>query len=319
MANIEFDGLAEAPGRVQRIVYMGGAVLSLGLILGFCIWGYKLAVRDVAGIPVVRAIEGPMRVAPADPGGTVSEHQGLSVNAVAAEGVAGDPADRLVLAPRPVDLTLEDTAGSFASPAAPVSARAETAPGLTIAALDPEEVPLPQEEAIAAALAEATQDDLLQLDPTADVVSLAGSLDAEQAAEAPQPMPGVTLAGMVRPMPRPAHLGGAPAAAGSVVEASAPPVASVTEIDPATLTPGTRLVQLGAFDTTDAARAEWDKVAARFGDLMQGKGRVVEAAQSGGRTFYRLRAHGFDSDTDARRFCSALLSEQAACIPVSQR
>ena len=88
MANIGFDGVSEAPGRVQRIVYMGGAVLSLGLILGFCIWGYKLALRDMAGIPVVRAMEGPMRVAPADPGGTVSEHQGLSVNAVAADGVA---------------------------------------------------------------------------------------------------------------------------------------------------------------------------------------------------------------------------------------
>ena len=317
MMNMEFDGLSEAPGKVQRIVYMGGAVLSLGLILGFCVWGYKLAVRDVAGIPVVRAMEGPMRVAPSDPGGTVSEHQGLSVNAVAADGVTGNPADRLVLAPRPVDLTLEDTAGSFAAPAAPVSGRADGAPGLMLAAFDPGTAP--PVDAIAAAVAEAVGEDLLQLDPAVDVVSLAGSLDPPQATDVPPLLPGVLLAGVVRPMPRPTHLGGAPDPVTGVIEASAPAGVPVTEIDPGALTAGTRLVQLGAFDTTDAARAEWDKLSGRFGDLLQGKARVVEAAQSGGRTFYRLRAHGFDSDSDARRFCSALLSEQAACIPVSQR
>ena len=321
MANMEFDGLHVAPGRVQRIVYAGGAVLSLGLVLGFCVWGYKLAVRDMSGIPVVRAMEGPMRVAPAEPGGTVSQHQGLSVNAVAADGVAGNPADRLVLAPRPIDLTLEDAAGSFAAPAAPVSGRAEGAPGLMIAALDPEAAP--PVDGIAAAIAEATEEDLLQLDTTADVVPLAGSLDAGGTEAAPQVLPGVMLAGVIRPMPRPAHLGGAPdpvfVSTDATAPTSAPVSLSVTEIDPATLAAGTRLVQLGAFDTTEAARAEWDKLSGRFGELMQGKARVVQAAQSGGRTFYRLRAQGFDSDSDARRFCAAFLENQAACIPVSQR
>ena len=46
---------------------------------------------------------------------------------------------------------------------------------------------------------------------------------------------------------------------------------------------------------------------------------VVQSAQSGGRTFYRLRAHGFAGEDDARRFCAALLAENAACIPVAQR
>ena len=82
---------------------------------------------------------------------------------------------------------------------------------------------------------------------------------------------------------------------------------------------GTRLVQLGAFDNEDQARGEWDRLAARFGDLMVGKSRVVQSAQSGGRTFYRLRAHGFDGEDDARRFCSALVAENAECIPVALR
>jgi hypothetical protein len=46
---------------------------------------------------------------------------------------------------------------------------------------------------------------------------------------------------------------------------------------------------------------------------------VIEAAQSGGRTFYRLRAHGFATDEDARRFCAALKAEETDCIPVAQK
>jgi hypothetical protein len=74
-------------------------------------------------------------------------------------------------------------------------------------------------------------------------------------------------------------------------------------------------VQLGAFDTAQDARSEWDKIAARFGTLLEGKRRVIQEATSGGRTFYRLRVHGFDDVASARRFCAALLAEQANCIP----
>ena len=61
------------------------------------------------------------------------------------------------------------------------------------------------------------------------------------------------------------------------------------------------------------------KLQSRFGDLIATKSMVVQSAQSGGRTFYRLRAHGFTGEDDARRFCAALLAENAACIPVAQR
>ena len=43
------------------------------------------------------------------------------------------------------------------------------------------------------------------------------------------------------------------------------------------------------------------------------------AAQSGGRTFFRLRAHGFADEDETRRFCAALLAENASCIAVTQR
>ncbi|MEN9062673.1 SPOR domain-containing protein [Ponticoccus litoralis] len=67
------------------------------------------------------------------------------------------------------------------------------------------------------------------------------------------------------------------------------------------------------------ARSEWDKLGGRLGEFLDGKDRVVQKASSGGRTFYRLRAHGFEDLADARRFCSALVSQNIDCIPVVTR
>ena len=93
MANVEFDDIeggnaAMTSGRFGRAINLAGAACSVGLIVGLAVWGYKLAVRDVSGIPVVRALEGPLRIAPENPGGAVTLNQGLSVNAVAAAGTA---------------------------------------------------------------------------------------------------------------------------------------------------------------------------------------------------------------------------------------
>ena len=59
--------------------------MSLALIVGIGVWGTKLIMRDVSGIPVVRAAEGPMRIQPENPGGLPADHQGLSVNDVAGQ------------------------------------------------------------------------------------------------------------------------------------------------------------------------------------------------------------------------------------------
>jgi hypothetical protein len=88
------------------------------------------------------------------------------------------------------------------------------------------------------------------------------------------------------------------------------------EIDAALIPSGTRVAQLGAFDDPEVARQEWAQLQARFAPYMAGKSRVVQQAQSGGRVFYRLRAMGFTDLADARRFCSALMAEDADCIPV---
>jgi hypothetical protein len=80
---------------VGRILNMGGVALSVGLLLGTLFWGYRVITRDVSGVPVVRALQGPSRVPPENPEGEVVENQGLSVNQVQAEGSAGEIAERI--------------------------------------------------------------------------------------------------------------------------------------------------------------------------------------------------------------------------------
>ena len=82
--------------------------MSVALIIGIAVWGYKLLMRDVTGIPVVRAAAGDMRVRPENPGGQLADNQGLSVNAVASEGTASQFAEQVILAPKPLDLEDED-------------------------------------------------------------------------------------------------------------------------------------------------------------------------------------------------------------------
>lgn len=318
MADADFDGFGggvstDGMGRaasLQRYISMAGAVSSVALVIGLGYWGYSLAVRDVRGVPVVQALDGPMRVAPENPGGEVVDNQGLSVNEVAALGTAAPVADRLILAPRPVELELEDAAGLAGQPvpdALPASAVGAD-PDVALAADPVTESANPTEIAVAAALAEA-----LAGDPEPEV---APELDPGLTAD-------VALEGTITRSPRPVARPGRDSAV--AVPAEAEPLADAgaatapIEMDAASIAPGTRLVQFGAFDTADEAKAEWARLQGRFGDLMAEKAMVVQAAESGGRTFFRLRAHGFEGEDDARRFCAAFVAEEAACIPVAQR
>ncbi len=60
---------------------------------------------------------------------------------------------------------------------------------------------------------------------------------------------------------------------------------------------------LGPSTVLRSRASEWDRLEGRFGDYLDGKDRVIQKAKSGGRTFYRLRAMGFDDLTR----CAALL------------
>lgn len=271
--------------RVAKGMQWAGTICSVLVLLGAVYWAYELAVRDARGIPVVRAAEGPLRIAPTIPGGEISVNQGLAVNSIAAKGGSEPLPDVVTLAPAPVQLAQEDMATSVETPAAvaetvqtptPQTIPEPTASALTdLAAKTPEVMPISDEAAVEAALA----------------MALSGETVTKSATDAAQP-------------------------AAIDTALTAPPT---SEVDPASLPAGTKLVQLGAFDDDASARAAWAGLQTQFADLMGSKTLVVQQAKSGGRVFFRLRAHGFANEDETRRFCAALLAENASCIPVSQR
>lgn len=268
---------AVSANRLAPLVRMAGAVASLALMIGVGVWGYKLMVRDVTGIPVVRAMEGPMRIAPEDPGGQVTDYTGLAVNAIAAAGSAAPPEDVLTLAPAAEGLAPED---------------------LVLAPVIDERAPLSAEEVLAFADAIAAGNEPLEpLEPLAP---------APAVAVISPDIPGVAVS--LRPHLRPASMATMSSDADTP---SAPPPEVVTEALPA----GTTLVQLGAYDTAELAAEEWGRLESRFASFISGRERVIQEAASGGRTFYRLRATGFADMGEARRLCTALIAEGADCVP----
>ncbi len=317
------DETSTAPrSELLRLTNIAAALVSVALVVGVGVWGYKLLMRDVTGIPVVRATEGEMRVRPDTPGGELAQHQGLAVNAVAAEGGAAKPAERLILAPQPVSLTNEDV--PMDEDAVAIVQQAIKDSQVVLEPVENKETLIVDASSVAAAAESGSVDGLVAVltegvDPllTEDAdagvqVAAIGTDPATRAiAESLADIPGVKSS--LRPVLRPKR--------GPVVveKAALSSAESRGEIDPASLPAGTRLAQLGAYDSEERARTEWVKFQSRFGDLMTDKARVVQQASSGGRVFYRLRAHGFEDLADARRFCSALVAEGGDCIPVVTR
>lgn len=280
------EGFAPAAGtpRVTNLMNYAGAAMSLALILGIGFWGYKLIVRDVSGIPVVRAIEGDMRVLPDNPGGAVAAHTGLAVNEVAASGEAGGPEDRLVLAPRTAGLAAEDLE------AQPVASAPESAPVAENA------VPADEIAALAAQLSSLAPAPA----PAPDDTSAAANPDI-----IPATVPGV--AASMRPTVRPASF---------QVPATTTAPSNEVAVTTASFPAGTNLVQLGAFQSPTLAAQEWERLQSRFGQLIADRAHFIEVSNQSGGTWYRLRASGFDDRAEARRLCAALQAEGANCIAV---
>ncbi|WP_299424626.1 SPOR domain-containing protein [uncultured Shimia sp.] len=318
------------------LVNRAGMFVSLALVVGTGVWGFQILSRDVSGVPVVRALEGPMRIQPDDPGGRQAGHQGLMVNQVAADGSAAGPADQVIVAPPPISLTDRDRVQNAPVVVQPTQERSavpslvETekltevvvrAPIEPIVAPAPLDVstPLSVEELAEQLSAGATPLETIEVDEVKPIqVALKEpevSADVEPAAK-PEIKGGLKRS--LRPVLRPANLS-SQAQGTQVASIDAAVQGALKEVDAETIPAGTRLVQLGAYASPEIARAEWDKLQQRFDTYLGDKSRVIEKASSGGRVFYRLRAMGFDTVSDARRMCSALKAENADCIPVTTR
>lgn len=320
-----FDGGAQPYSNTSgTTIHYLGAAAALALMAGIGVWSYDLIKRDVSGIPVVRAAEGDMRVLPENPGGEVAIHTGLAVNSVAAEGATAELGDTLVLAPATTDLAEEDLVLSpraEAGEVTPAELASPTVEEIAIVAREDDPTSAAVAEALSLDDIDALADQLaagaepIEQLSTDDVVPAVLAVDGAPVVDIiSASIPGVTTS--LRPIVRPA--GGAPQA--TVQTASLETTVPTAEPAPAPTIPvGTNLVQLGAFPTQGDASAAWSALQSKFGDYMTDKQLVVQAADSGGNTFYRLRALGFSDLSDARRFCAALEAGDADCIPVVVR
>jgi len=300
-------GIGKSDSRLARIrgAYLkwGGALLSL-MVLGLLVfWAYQLGTRDPREIPVIRAMDVPMRVQPADPGGTRMANQGLEVNDVLAGNEAQSP-DEVVLAPAaetpPIEQTLSEAErlrNLILRPEAGTSGA-----GVPEAAEDAVDTSLPTDAGRLQPpedTAEATEDAATAEEDPADLVA---SL-VEQAVAEPEP----ESAAPVRPVVRPRGFDAAPADA-------APAEAAVRD-----LPSGTRLVQLGAFESEAQAAGSWFRLQRAHEDLLGERDTVIQRAESNGRVFHRLRVLGFAAQEDQRAMCDALQARDVECIPVTVR
>ena len=329
MAAIYGNGAPSHSHYVQStsLTQYAGGLVSLALVAGVCVWGYQLIQRDVSEIPVVKAADSAMRVAPQNAGGEIAEHAGLSVNEVAGVGEAAGPSETLVVATPQQVLTQEDFDVGPMAEADEVTA-ADVAPQLGV------EIAAPADTGLSSILpseldAVATEVAAIEAAPTpTDVSAMVDALVGDTPAFAElapvaeaaplvidASIPGVKVS--LRPAVRPAAvvtLASAPvvdtptAVSAALVEAAVPATAAANVV-----------VQLGAFSSESVAAEEWSRLSGQFTSFMGDKTREIQQASSAGVTFYRLRTSGFADVAAARRFCETLKAGNAECTPLVLR
>ena len=284
--------------KLNMIFYWIGAVLSLSLLAGAIGWSYKLVVRDINQIPIVRAQLGPLRVAPDNPGGLTAANQGLSVTQLA---VNEKPllSDEINLAPA-AEILNEDTSASLLREVDKLNQIEETYEIKEINAentisLDGSSGAMKGEtasktESLVAQVAFSQKKVEIE-----NAVSLALSITSEFD-------PSLTS---LRPKTRPRS-----------VQQNRELIVSKEPMSKLPI--GSAIVQLGAFDSKSLAESEWRRFEKLLGSILAPKQMIIQKAESGGKIFYRLRASGFNDISDARQFCTAI-SDKVACIPVVTR
>lgn len=288
------------PQTLRRAI---GVAVFIGLILAMGLWSYRLGTRDAGEVPIVRAMNGPTRIAPADPGGLQAPHQGLEVNTVLAERPAPVP-ELAAVSPEPEPLAAEDLAQGDLVEVEPVPAAARVADAAPLGENAAPVLPQSETDALVAGLERGNAEGTVGLSP----FSLDPETPVEVAVLAPPPGP--------RPKGRPAGLRQTRSAA-PPAPAEAPVRTAAAPAEAAAPGSGARLVQLGAFDSAVNAREAWDRLVGRHSDLLRSKSLYVERTTANARVFYRLRVAGFDDTEATRTMCQELRARGVDCIPVT--
>jgi hypothetical protein len=288
--------------KLNMIFYWTGAALSLSLLVGALVWSYQLIIRDINQIPIVRAQLGPLRVAPDDPGGLTAANQGLSVTQLA---VSEKPllSNEIRLAPEAEILNAEHLVSQVTQ-----KVKSNKDDG----AFEIKEVKA--ENSIN--LLEVSNEIGVDTNSKDEVVSSQAvfsqkKIEIENAVSRALAISDFSAASLtsLRPKIRPI----------SSRRNDINTENQVANNEPIYNLPlGSAVVQLGAFESKNLAKSEWQRFENLLGSILISKKMIVQKAESGGKTFYRLRASGFDDISDARQFCTAI-SDKVACIPVVTR
>ena len=285
------------------IFYWTGAALSVSLMIGAIGWSYQLIVRDINQIPIVRAQLGPLRVAPEDPGGLTAANQGLSVTQLAvnekpllSNEIHLAPAAQILDAEN-LGLDVTDSVQSNTDDGTLEIKEVNAENSINFKALSNEKIEVNKGlKEIAGISKVAFSQKKIEIE---NAVSLALSITGD---------PPDSLSSL-RPKIRPELLHKNTKTPGGQV---------VTNEPIFKLSKGSAVVQLGAFDSKNFAKNEWQRYEKLLGSILISKKMIIQEAESGGKIFYRLRAAGFDDISDARQFCTAI-RDKAACIPVVTR
>ena len=273
----------ENSSNTGKYANVAGALISLIVFVGVVGWGAQTLLRDSSGVPVVRALDGPMRITPDDPGGVPASHQGLTVNQVSSSQKNENFNNNITFAPGPVNLKKEDQPTSKLELTNALSQAQENSIG---ALLDLKEIS-----------SSSTDDDVVEKlaailalsSVSAPIQNVAEKLDSNEPKQ-------------LRPQLRPKV---------SQAQKNTNLIENTGDIEI-----GTQMVQLGAYSNKQLASQAWRQLSENFGDYFVGKESVIVKGKISGQEIYRLRVYGFSDITETRRLCTALLNQNTECYPV---
>ena len=267
------------PAKYANIV---GAFISFAVFIGVIGWGAQTLMRDSSGVPVVRALEGPSRMAPVNPGGVPASHQGLTVNQVSSSQKTVLVGELLQLAPGPINLQIDDLPV--------VKPIINEATG----SLKPKKTDVLEIES--AIVEPSTDSDEI-------IVKLASILTSSTLSSLAPEAPNVMLNASSRPQVRP----------NSWLQTNLPRKVATRGGE---VPLGTLMVQLGAFSDENTALEAWKRLSERYGDYFVGKEATILNGKISEQEIYRLRVYGFNDINESRRLCTALHGQNAECYPV---
>lgn len=275
---------ASDDGGSRRMMLIAGGVagtLALGGLVG---WAVSKYTDDT--IPVVEADSRPIKVRPDDRGGLRVANQ-----------------DEIIFERRNANGTYEPS--GRLGPAA----EAPNLDALRAATMPPPSQVAPSAAAPSqAAPAQMAAPQAAPAQPAPETAPPGGQGGAAEGSPAAAPQPGAVAQA---PLQAPA-----PAQAEAPRPAPAPAPAPVQAPVQARATGGV-VVQLGALDSESGARSEWDRLARRAPEVLQGRApQILRFERDGYPTMWRLRTGGFDSRASASSFCDTIKSRGGACAVI---